>query len=197
MSITKDTDNSTAYSICPECRKSKETKTSSEVETETEGKNAKESWFDKEKALKYTKWGGVAVAGACAVPMVVGFSTAGIAAGSIAAAWQASIGNVAAGSAFATLQSLGATGVFAAGAGTGATATTGAFVAEKVSKKKHSEGNQGDEADKEGGTEECDEPETMSQDQEHEAKNVAKEEYKCEKCGKVFYEDVQYQTVSQ
>lgn len=192
MSITKDTDNSTTYSICPECRKSKETKTS---EVETDGKNANESWFDKEKALKYTKWGGVAVAGACAVPMVAGFGTGGIVLNSFAALWQSSIGNVVAGSAFATLQSLGATGVFAAGATAGATATTGALVAEKVSKKK-SEGNE-NETDKEEGTEEDDEPETMSQDPEHEAKNVAKEEYKCEKCGKVFYEDVQYQTVSQ
>lgn len=43
-----------------------------------------------------------------------GFTSAGIAGGSLAAAWQSSIGNVAAGSAFATLQSLGATGTIAA-----------------------------------------------------------------------------------
>ena len=42
-----------------------------------------------------------------------GFTSSGIAAGSIAAGIQSVIGNVAAGSTFATLQSLGATGVIA------------------------------------------------------------------------------------
>ena len=42
-----------------------------------------------------------------------GFTSSGIAAGSIAAGIQAGIGNVVAGSAFATLQSLGATSVIA------------------------------------------------------------------------------------
>lgn len=42
----------------------------------------------------------------------VGFTTGGVAAGSIAATMQASIGAVSAGSAFATAQSLGATGAF-------------------------------------------------------------------------------------
>lgn len=191
MSITKDTENSaTAYSICPECRKSKETKTS---EVETEGKNANESWFNKEKALKYAKFGGAVVAGACAVPMIAEFSTAGIAGGSIAAAWQASIGNVAVGRAFATLQSLGATGVFATGASAGAATGATAFVAEKVSKKK-SEGND-DETDKEEGKE--DEPRDKSQALENEVKNATKEECKCEKCGKIFYEDAQILPVSQ
>jgi len=43
-----------------------------------------------------------------------GFTTAGIAGGSITAVWQSAIGSVAAGSTFATLQSLGATGTIAA-----------------------------------------------------------------------------------
>ncbi|KAF8535287.1 hypothetical protein BDD12DRAFT_856099 [Trichophaea hybrida] len=42
---------------------------------------------------------------------LTGFGTLGPVAGSLAAAWQASIGNVAAGSLFATLQSCGMTGV--------------------------------------------------------------------------------------
>ncbi len=42
-----------------------------------------------------------------------GFTSSGIAAGSIAAGVQSVIGNVVAGSTFATLQSLGATGVIA------------------------------------------------------------------------------------
>jgi len=56
---------------------------------------------------------GASVVGASAGLTAAGFSTAGIAGGSIAAAWQSSIGAVAAGSTFATLQSLGAAGVIA------------------------------------------------------------------------------------
>ncbi|XP_011705111.1 PREDICTED: interferon alpha-inducible protein 27-like protein 2B [Wasmannia auropunctata] len=47
----------------------------------------------------------------CATLPLLGFGLAGISAGSFAASWQASIGSVAAGSLFATLQSLGATGL--------------------------------------------------------------------------------------
>ncbi|XP_011705007.1 PREDICTED: interferon alpha-inducible protein 27-like protein 2B [Wasmannia auropunctata] len=50
------------------------------------------------------------IAGCAALPFL-GFGLAGISAGSIAASWQASIGAVAAGSLFATLQSLGASGL--------------------------------------------------------------------------------------
>ena len=50
---------------------------------------------------------GIVVSGVCLViavtPALVGFSSSGVAAGSAAAAWQASIGNVAAGSLFAFL----------------------------------------------------------------------------------------------
>ena len=42
---------------------------------------------------------------------MLGFTTAGVAASSLAAAWQSSIGNVAAGSAFAWFQAAGATGL--------------------------------------------------------------------------------------
>ncbi len=41
---------------------------------------------------------------------VIGFGVAGVVAGSLAAAWQATIGNVVAGSVFAILQSFGAAG---------------------------------------------------------------------------------------
>jgi hypothetical protein len=44
--------------------------------------------------------------GAVALPLL-GFASSGVVAGSLAAAWQSSIGNVAVGSLFATLQSLG------------------------------------------------------------------------------------------
>ncbi|XP_036145399.1 interferon alpha-inducible protein 27-like protein 2B [Monomorium pharaonis] len=42
---------------------------------------------------------------------ILGFGSSGVIGGSVAASWQSSIGSVAAGSLFATLQSLGATGV--------------------------------------------------------------------------------------
>jgi hypothetical protein len=61
--------------------------------------------------------GGVALV----APAVAGFTTEGVAAGSAAAAWQASIGNVAAGSTFASLQSFGATAVMAPAVGAGLT----------------------------------------------------------------------------
>lgn len=65
--------------------------------------------------------GGIASAaiGGIAAPTVIsaaGFGSLGPAAGTAAAAWQASIGNVAAGSLFATLQSAGMGGAAALGA---------------------------------------------------------------------------------
>lgn len=44
------------------------------------------------------------------IPMLLGFTTGGIASGSFAAAMQAGVGNVVAGTFFAAMQSLGATG---------------------------------------------------------------------------------------
>ena len=59
-----------------------------------------------------------------------GFGTAGVVAGSLAAATQATIGNVAAGSLFATLTSWGMTGALTTtAAGGGATAIIGAIAA--------------------------------------------------------------------
>lgn len=57
--------------------------------------------------------GTVAGVGLPAAGTAAGFTSSGIAAGSIAAGVQSSIGSVAAGSTFATLQSIGATGGFA------------------------------------------------------------------------------------
>ena len=53
------------------------------------------------------------------LPILLGFGGAGIVAGSAAAATQAVIGNVAAGSLFATMTSLGMTGVLSALSATG------------------------------------------------------------------------------
>lgn len=79
--------------------------------------------------------GGVALTlTAVAAPIVlpaIGFGTGGVVAGSVAAAAHSAIGNVAAGSLFATLQSLGAVGGFsmaATGAATAAGAAAGAGV---------------------------------------------------------------------
>lgn len=54
--------------------------------------------------------GGAVLLGPAALALV-GFGSSGVAVGSIAAGVQAGIGNVAAGSAFAALQSIGAAGV--------------------------------------------------------------------------------------
>ena len=56
--------------------------------------------------------GGLGLLGAYAVPTLIGFGSTGIVAGSIAAGIQSAIGNVAAGSIFATLTSWGMTGTF-------------------------------------------------------------------------------------
>ena len=73
--------------------------------------------------------GGV-IAGVALLPITLGFGTTGIVAGSVAAATQSSIGAVAAGSTFATMTSLGMTGVFSTLAGVGSTlAGAGAAIA--------------------------------------------------------------------
>ena len=77
-----------------------------------------------------TMIGGGAIAAVGLVPIALGFGTAGIVAGSVAAATQSSIGAVAAGSTFATMTSLGMTGVFSTLAGVGSTlAGAGAAIA--------------------------------------------------------------------
>ena len=72
--------------------------------------------------------GGLVIGALGIIPMAIGFGTTGIVAGSIAAAIQGSIGAVTAGSTFATMTSLGMTGVFSSLAGIG-TAITGAGAA--------------------------------------------------------------------
>ena len=57
---------------------------------------------------------GAVITTIAAAPIIAGFGTGGIVAGSIAAGIQSGIGNVAAGSAFATLTSWGMTGKFIA-----------------------------------------------------------------------------------
>ena len=68
--------------------------------------------------------GGIGLLGTYVVPTLLGFGSTGIVAGSVAAGIQSGIGNVAAGSAFSTLTSMGMTGTFAQIGGT----SIGAFV---------------------------------------------------------------------
>ena len=73
--------------------------------------------------------GAIAAAGGLGATLF-GFGTAGVVAGSLAAATQATIGNVTAGSAFATLTSLGMTGTLTTtAAGGGITAAIGTILA--------------------------------------------------------------------
>jgi uncharacterized surface protein with fasciclin (FAS1) repeats len=95
--------------------------------------------------------GGVAAVG-CAIPAIAGFGAAGIVGGSVAAACQATIGNVAAGSAFAVLQSAGAAGVFttgmiAGGAAAVAGKATNMLGKHENDKKKRENEDDGEEAD--------------------------------------------------
>ena len=72
--------------------------------------------------------GGV-IAGIGLVPIALGFGSTGIVAGSVAAGVQSMIGNVAAGSAFAGLTSLGMTGTFTTMTGVGAAIGGGGLLA--------------------------------------------------------------------
>ena len=72
--------------------------------------------------------GGI-IAGVALLPITLGFGTAGIGGGSIAAGIQAAIGNVAAGSIFAVCTSLGMSGVFATTAAVGAILGAGGLAA--------------------------------------------------------------------
>ncbi|GFY50367.1 hypothetical protein TNIN_299931 [Trichonephila inaurata madagascariensis] len=67
--------------------------------------------MDKNSLVKMAVGATVAVAGAGLALPVLGFTSAGVGAGTIAAGIQSQIGCVAAGSTFATLQSAGAAGM--------------------------------------------------------------------------------------
>mmetsp|Transcript_17087 Transcript_17087/g.27277 ORF Transcript_17087/g.27277 Transcript_17087/m.27277 type:complete len:205 (-) Transcript_17087:6-620(-) len=95
-------------------------------------------WKKVAVAGKVVAVGGLVVATGGVGLALAGFSTAGIVGGSIAAASQASIGNIAAGSLFAMLQSAGATGAIAsatsAGIGTAVVGGTTAAVSSTMAK---------------------------------------------------------------
>ena len=74
------------------------------------------------KIAKGVAIGGAVVTGVALAPVAIGFGSAGIVAGSIAAGIQSLIGNVTAGGIFATMTSLGMTGAFTTTAAVGGTA---------------------------------------------------------------------------
>jgi Interferon-induced 6-16 family len=88
-------------------------------QTGNDGNTTPNTWSNVSTALVI---GGALVALPCLAATATGFGVAGIVGGSMAAAAQSSMGSVAAGSAFATAQSLGMTGTFAAGTTYGASA---------------------------------------------------------------------------
>ena len=84
---------------------------------------------------KYGLYGTAACAGVVATLPLWGFTASGVAAGSVAAGWQATIGNVAAGSVFSLFQHFGATmgmnAILTAGAAGGAAGTMDYFDKKK------------------------------------------------------------------
>jgi Interferon-induced 6-16 family len=98
--------------------------------------------------------GGAAVALPCVAVSLAGFGAAGIVGGSLAAAAQSAIGNVAAGSLFAVTQSAGATGVFVNGMlYGGVTAAAGAASKAFTGDTKNSKKNQGGKTKNDGNEE--------------------------------------------
>ena len=90
--------------------------------------NMSSSNFWKKLGIGAAITGGV-IAGVAMLPISLGFGTAGIIGGSVAAGIQAAIGNVAAGSIFAVCTSLGMTGFFASTAAVGAILGVGGLTA--------------------------------------------------------------------
>jgi hypothetical protein len=130
--------------------------------------------------LKGTAITGGVVAVVCAVPILAGFGTAGIGAGSVAALWQSAIGNVAAGSLFASLQSLGATGTFVTGASSGLGVAGAAAGLRTLTRddNKASQKNTTNSASQ--GQEDQD------KNHEDEGENKVSDEVVCIRCGRVF-----------
>lgn len=133
--------------------------------------------------------GGAAVALPCVAATAVGFGSAGIVGGSLAAAMQSAIGNVAAGSSFALLQSLGATGTFISGATAGGSAIavgSGAKIVQHVTNKNRTNEEEGENQEEE----ETDE-ETNDTSNEDVGANEGIFLLRCECCGNRFEHVIQ------
>ena len=83
--------------------------------------------------------GGVGAAALATAPILLGFSASGVVAGSLAAGFQAGLGNVMAGSAFACLQSLAATGTLGAVQLAGGAAAAAGIAMKVVPKEEREE----------------------------------------------------------
>lgn len=137
---------------CPHCNGELEEQEPSKSDDDS----SSDSNTDEEEVPSYLRRGvrvvgytGAAVAVGAAGLSLAGFGMAGIAANSFAAVWQASIGNVAAGSGFAMLQSAGATGMIATAGGGGAVVTAGALAADRRMREDNDypEQNEGEQTD--------------------------------------------------
>jgi len=153
---TEDSWVPTPYVKVPTKDDEDDTKTQITEDLEEENEDTKTECMEEVKENNKPdigKWlliGGATVGGVALIPIALGFGAAGIVGGSIAAGMQSAIGNVAAGSAFAIAQSLGAQGVFvsAASAG-GVTALTGAALSVGAGNNSEANKEEGDGA-KEG-----------------------------------------------
>ncbi|KAJ1481994.1 hypothetical protein T484DRAFT_1953090 [Baffinella frigidus] len=79
---------------------------------------SEESYGDWAKNVAYSAVAAGAAGAVLVAPSLAGFGAEGVVAGSYAAAWQSSIGNVGASTAFSTLQSIGATYTYTSAVGT-------------------------------------------------------------------------------
>lgn len=97
---TSDTNNASimSYVLCPICNRPLI--------------NEENVWVLRQTLAAYTVGGSIlgGLLGIAILP-VLGFTSAGVLSGSFAASWQSALGLVSAGSTFALLQSLGATGI--------------------------------------------------------------------------------------
>lgn len=149
------------------------------------GDNDKEKCWFRDNIPKVLMIAGAVVALPCLAASAVGFGAAGIVGGSLAAATQSAIGNVAAGSAFAIFQSLGATGVFVNGAAAGAAAVGAGAAVSVMSKDKKAGDKQGD--DDNGSADE--DSKKASNTNNHIESGALGTWMKCDHCGKRFFVD--------
>ena len=122
------------------------------VHPEHEPEEEEEASSTGSKVAKALMIGGAVVAAPCLAMSAMGFGAAGIVGGSVAAGIQSSIGSVAAGSTFAAMQSLGATGTFVYGATAGGATSAAGFLFGRKNNNteddtKH-DGNKGDNGTK-------------------------------------------------
>ncbi|KAF6039679.1 hypothetical protein EB796_002010 [Bugula neritina] len=127
MSADNDNETTTNQSDSDENTHVQSNSDENEIETTDRGQNTEPAQMERQYRCRPTMWtipivlasfGGAGVATAFGVPAIlgaIGFGSGGVIGGSVAAGIQSSIGNVAAGSVFSALQSLGAAGLSMSG----------------------------------------------------------------------------------